>query len=90
MKEPRIVCAAIRVDNEIICGARHFDQVMYTKIDRKDEEHRLKWRKAEQGFIDQFGNFLTREEAYIIAERNNQIINFIGYKGNKLFSEHLY
>ena len=90
MKEPRIVCAAIRVDDEIIWGARNFDEIMYIQIDRKDEEHRLKWRKAEQGFIDQFGNFLTREEAYIIAERNNQIINSIGYKGNKLFSEHLY
>ena len=90
MKEQRIVCAAIRVEDEIICGARHFDEIMHKQIERKDESHRLKWRKAEQGFIDQFGNFLTREEAFIIADINGQIINKIGYKGNKLFSEHLY
>ena len=52
------------------------------------------WKETEspviQGFIDQFGQFLTREEAWPIAERNTQIIRRVGGDGIKLYSENLY
>lgn len=47
------------------------------------------WGSAEQGFIDQRGNFLTREEAWIIAVNNNQIIRHLSSSG-VLYSENLY
>lgn len=48
-----------------------------------------------QGFIDQFNNFYTRKEAWIIAETNGQIIRRVGGDMSldgegKLFSENLY
>lgn len=51
----------------------------------------LKWSHAEQGFIDQFGNFYGREEAFEHCERIGQPIDYErnGGKG-ALFSEGLY
>lgn len=88
----KIVCAAIRNKKTglILCGARHFDEVMQQFFVHDDKElgH---WADADQGFIDQFGAFLTREEAYVIAESQDQ------FKGEGaphtkgfLFSEDLY
>ena len=60
--EQRVVCAAIRDKlGRIITGARHFDQVMIAQI-RRTMSDQDAFRAAEQGFIDQFGNFLTREK----------------------------
>lgn len=47
-------------------------------------------RGHEQGFVDQFGTFLTRKEALEIAKENGQIIRDIGYEPDELYSEHLY
>jgi hypothetical protein len=45
----------------------------------------------EQGFIDQFGTFYNRKDAYTIAKENGQIIRDLdGVGTNTLFSEHLY
>lgn len=45
----------------------------------------------EQGFIDQHGRFYTREQAYDIANANNQLLRKTGYGAtNKLYSEDLY
>ena len=87
-----VVCAACRLDYEgekiILTGARHWDSVMCRMadalvIDGGDEE---------QGFIDQFGDFLTREEAMQIVLKNGQPFdkdrNGGGTSG--LFSEGLY
>ena len=47
--------------------------------------------KIEQGFIDQCGNFLTREEAWKVAEAADQIIRTgPGFSGPMLYSENLY
>ena len=79
-----VVCAAIRKDNLIICGARHFDSIMRNQIKLLN----LDFCNWEQGFIDQYQTFLTREEAYTIAAKNNQIKQPI--HNNTLFSENLY
>lgn len=78
--EPRVVCAALRRGETIVCGPRHWDQLC--RGTSKDG-----W---EQGFVDQRGNFLTREEAWKVAERNGQIIRRCGGDGERLYSENLY
>ena len=84
-----VVCAALRdADGRIVCGPRHFDQVMMEQI--KDRPNKDTWRASEQGFIDQFGKFLTREEAMVIAASERQIRREVGGNGIDLYSENLY
>lgn len=87
-KYQRITCAANRhkVTGRIICGARHWDAVMRTsKLDTEE------WDEFEQGFLTNYQEFKTREEAWVIAEKNGQIIKLC-YDNQKdyLFSENLY
>lgn len=88
----KVVCAAIKLKDDpfsIICGARHFDEIMRDQILHSTIDKFL-WYQAEQGFIDNYRNFLNREEACILAQKNNQI-NFSTHGSNKiLFSEDLY
>lgn len=81
----RIVCAAIRhrETGVKICGARHHNCLHSACRFGKQGE----W---EQGFIDQFHQFLTREEAWLVAVRQNQIFRRCGGDEGKLFSENLY
>jgi hypothetical protein len=44
---------------------------------------------CEQGFIDQFGRFMSREDAWIAAEKGDQIIRDVAPAGT-LYSENLY
>lgn len=81
-----IVCAANRKDWVIVCGARHFDNVMREQIKRMN----MDFKNWEQGFIDQYGNFLTREQAYHVASLNGQIVRRCGGDEGRLFSENLY
>jgi hypothetical protein len=74
----------------VICGVRHYDPLMHSQI--KTIEPSLWARKVSevQGFVNNKYEFLTREEAWIIAEAENQIIRRCGGDGVKLFSENLY
>lgn len=94
----RIVCAALKhpVYNVIICGARHHDKVMHSVMGNMDADYNDHiWI---QGFINTWGEFLTREEAWLVACENNQIIKYVGNQtsddfgkdGVKLYSENLY
>lgn len=47
------------------------------------------WKNVHQGFVDQYGKFHTREEAWKIAEEQGQIRQVSGRHGT-LFSEDLY
>lgn len=79
----RVVCAAMKDGNgTIICGPRHWDKIMHQNASGKSG-----W---EQGFVDQHGEFLTREDAWKIAEAAGQIIRRVGGDGGRLFSENLY
>lgn len=90
----RVVCAAIRhrTSGDIILGPRHFDLTMHAQI----ENYKLifeEWNKAEQGFIDTWGTFLTREEALQRAIECEQLGPHNPkkcYPPHKLFSEDLY
>lgn len=50
----------------------------------------LHFGAAEQGFVDQFGAFLTREEAWAIASAAAQIIHPLPGREGTLYSENLY
>jgi hypothetical protein len=85
----RIVCAAILFDKTMIVGPRHYDAVMMAQY------HAFKLKQDEangiQGFVDQFGTFFDRKEAFEIATRQGQIRHKTGNPDSKeLFSKDLY
>jgi hypothetical protein len=83
----KVVCAAIKLQSGlIVCGARHFDDVMRAQIRACGHSH----VGGEQGFIDQRGVFLTRQEARQVAEASGQITRSVGGDANRLYSENLY
>lgn len=89
-----IVCAAnfYREEGTLVLGARHFDMIMHNIIDDLPANVLpSKHSEWEQGFVDQYGNFLSREAAFVIATRNGQIKKKSGNPDSKqLFSEDLY
>jgi hypothetical protein len=80
----KIVCAAVRKDALIICGVRHFDAHMRQMIRVIDGTY-TGW---EQGFVDDHGEFVTREVAYVLACESGQCSRTTGV--HELFSEDLY
>lgn len=93
----RIVCAAMRhgVTGTIISGPRHFDRTMHLQIERCGGSAHWKEGHTEQGFIDQFGEFHSREVAWLIARAANQIWRLCGGQTSRdedeeLYSENLY
>ena len=92
MRETRIVCAAIRANNgSIITGIRHYSSDMISQICARKDGEKFKHRHGDdQGFVDQRGNYYTRAEAWVIAEKQGQIVHkLIGQEGT-LYSENLY
>ena len=83
----RVVCAAIRNDKkEIICSSRHWDRLMSDQVARSIGN----WRRAEQGFVDQFGVWMSRTEARKVAAEAGQIIRRFRRDEEELYSENLY
>lgn len=73
--KPWIVCAAMRhrkYQEKIVCSARHWDKIVRNYFDAGEKVRPLEW---EQGFIDQWGRFHSREEAYKIVQDNGQPFN---------------
>ena len=95
-----IVCAACRSSKTgaIFAGARHFDPIMHSQINAvTGDVSTPKWHEIlgpiEQGFIDNRYNFLTRQEAMILAKSNGRNIcieNGCGGNEDILFSEGIY
>lgn len=93
----RVVCAALKLtDGRLVLGARHYDDQMRQTL---TDLVVVSWDIEAQGFIDQHCVFLTREEAWKVAEEAGQIINFhplstcgkrVGGDGEKLYSENIY
>lgn len=102
----RVVSAACRhrPTGLLVVGARHFDKFMRAQIfslqgydkcraasgDWKDMMSSDDWKDLDQGFIDNFGDFLTREEAWWLADFNDQIRHPEYGREGFLFSECLY
>lgn len=88
-----IVCAANRTkDGTILAGARHWDDIMRTAAKKiYGGDRSVFGADTEQGFIDQWGRFYNREDAYDIVQKNGQPFNqernaIVG----ELYSEGLY
>ena len=87
-----VVCAANRYGDLIIPSARHHDKVMNKLIVALWDVGNLDKKDNEQGFIDQFGGFMTREEALIVVKQSGQPFDVErnGGDGKMLFSEGIY
>lgn len=90
-----VVCAAVVLLTDrgrvVIVGPRHFDPVMQAQIERCTLIPNSGRSMEEQGFIDQWGVFMSREEALIVAYNAGQLGRRPkGRPFNKLFSEDLY
>lgn len=72
----RIAKAAYNYNGYIVTGTRHSCPIMEMQIMMMEEvlEEWCHGDRMIQGFTDQYGNFLTRKEAYPIAKAANQII----------------
>ena len=87
-----IVCAAMR-DREtgnIICSVRHWDKNAHWLFNTVEAAQEF---DDEQGFVDNKYQFLTRTEAWKVAEEAGQIKRRCGgdtADGGTLYSENLY
>ena len=85
----RIVCAANKFpDGTIILGARHWDPLMRATF-KKLYADRHESGLEQQGFVDQYQNFMTREEAWVVAMEAGQIIRRVGGDDDCLYSENI-
>lgn len=91
-----VVCAAIRSEDLVITGVRHYCPLMTAVIQKIEEsgfaKHKYNFRKAEQGFVDQFGVFMDRKEALAVAREAGQLNTRTSKTAPEhlLFSEDLY
>ena len=102
-----VVCAAVKVGDIILVGARHYDNAMsnqfkaYKKAGLIPEGVKMHDGGGDfEGFIDQRCNFLSREDAYLIAKEKGQIrypiyervLEWFKSEGRtpRIFSEHFY
>ncbi len=73
----RIAQAAFNYNGYIVTGTRHGCPIMRLQIHAIGIDTLNKWCEFGdmiQGFTDQYGNFLNRQEAYVIAKAAGQII----------------
>lgn len=82
----QVVCAANKYDETIVLGVRHFCPLMRQSITAlglsPSQAH-------EQGFVDQWGNFMSREEALVVLQKNGRFIRDDKYD-RRIYSENLY
>ena len=89
----RIVCAALRADDgELLIGIRHYSPDMLRQMKQRLDGAKWKHRgDDDQGFVDQWGQWLSRQEAHALASANGQLIyQDNGPNDQKLYSEGLY
>ncbi len=85
-----MVCAACRfADGTVVLGPRHFDDTMHAVIGKLGLGNRYYCGGAEQGFVDQWGRFMSRQEAFSVASEMKQLLAEPSVEGT-LFSEDLY
>ena len=87
-----VVCAANKYGNHVFLGARHFDERMIEAMEHYNVPNMRNHHGEVQGFVDQHGVFMDREEALKVAIEAGQINHYRTKTKpeNKLFSEDLY
>lgn len=93
--DPILVCSAIKIQTNkadlLLLSARHWDNQMRQQFTQSLHSGYEVYRQTEvQGFIDQFGKFYNRKDAYRLAQHNNQIRFELDYETDELYSEMLY
>ena len=97
-RPPYIVAAANKLPTGVILvGARHWDTVMRDQMKAiygddwadSEAEHGVTHSDIEQGFIDQYGRFHSRQAALAIVKANGQPLRNPD-AGVELYSEDLY
>ena len=92
----RVLCAAIRADDgTFVVSMRHYDEGMLDSVAKRPDKGKFYHRGGrDQGFVDSSWQYLTREEAYIVAMDAGQVLTeracCDGPNGRQLFSEALY
>ena len=88
----RVVCAAIRAnDGDVLIGVRHYSPDMYAQMHARSDGVKFCSRSGDdQGFVDQRGEYMTRRQAWNVAEAAGQVRR-AGHDGEGvLYSEDLY
>lgn len=65
--------AACIVDGHLIVGNRHFCPIMNMTIDNLGIDCKKHDVRTDQGFVDQWGVWMSRQEAWIVAKAAGQI-----------------
>lgn len=85
---------ANRYGGIIVMGTRHYSNLMQMALDALGgPEVLIAWageENYEQGFVDQYGTFLDRKEAWLLAESTGQIRYRDKLPDGTLYSEHLW
>jgi hypothetical protein len=85
-----VVCAANKYGDLVFVGVRHFCPVTQFNMRAYDIPALRKEHGEVQGFIDQFGVFMDRKEAAIVAKESGQLARYGDNIPEILFSEDLY
>ena len=80
-----ISMAACIVDGVLVVGNRHFCPIMQMTIALLNLDISKHAGGKEQGFVDQYGVYLTRQEAWLVAKQSGQIKHV--FTEGVLFSE---
>lgn len=83
----RIWCACLRLDGQEWAAECHMDATRFCS-DRTGQEVKAIWASAEQGFLTTRGRFLSRADAWLLAERERQVGPEVVVRG-ELHSEDL-
>lgn len=95
-KKRVIVSAALRFtlmsgDPLVVTGVRHYSKDMHKILDVLECCGAIDYKIThDQGFVDQYSNYWSREDAYIIAKNAGQINDDRNVSDKELFSEGLY
>ena len=88
--EERIVSAANRSpEGLVVMCVRHGCDLFFSVVDQIFTEDK-DYSDWEQGFVTNKYRFVSREEAWIIAEKQGQIVRDHDICVGTLYSEHLY
>jgi hypothetical protein len=87
-----VVCSANRYSNGLmLVGLRHWDTQMHHQAMAYKAQGVLPTDASpEQGFLDNNGVFLTRQEAWVVAVAAGQVVRRVGGDEGCLYSENLY
>lgn len=84
--ERQVVCAANRYNGElIVLGVRHHCPIMNRTLDLLGIDGFTK----EQGFVDQWGNYMDRKEALEVLKANGRFIRDDDFS-DELYTENCY